>query len=131
MKEPTLPIIAETNDDGTKRLFKTRYNELEKLYLSTHRTLRNTKAENQELIKALGDNEVQIHKLLKQVRELESKVVDSEAVEKTIKRLAKEAQIELPTHPFAAFPLQDQIQAFFGSILCRLRLEEIPDELAE
>jgi hypothetical protein len=125
------PIIPEIGEDGVKRLYKTRYNQLEQKYVALH-------AQNllaQSRVKSYRKDFEEAHhdkcRLENEVEELKNLTVDGAKLDKRIDQLCKVAQIQLPPTPYGMVSLEQKLDTFFGALLCRIRVEEIQDELAD
>lgn len=125
------PIIDELNEDGSKKLYKTRYTELEKKYVNLHSRF----AEKQrEAAKLQSDNEKmadQNYKLSTDLQQAKALTVDGDRVNKMIDRLCKETGIVIVNDDFRGLTVDQRIERFLGTILCRIRTEVVADELAD
>lgn len=122
------PLVSETNADGGVKLYKTRYNELERMY----GRLYDEKADLDQKRRSLNDLAnryyLQLTEAQQQLHTLTQTVVDSEVVVKRMNQVAKELGIHLnPNH----HTMQDKLDSFFASILTRIRCDEVQDELAD
>jgi hypothetical protein len=124
------PVIAEVSADGTKRLWKTRYEMLESKYGQMHHDFTQYHAgytsltnENAQLMEMVGKQD-------KEIRILKSAAVDSEVVVRRIDQVCKELDIQLPGGRNQS--LETRLNSFFGAIWVRIRsMEETGDALPE
>lgn len=125
-----LPIIPETDEEGTKRLYKTRYSMLEKKYVDLHNRHTRTVDQLNASVEENGKNYEYITQLENEIATLRNLTVDSEAVMKRVNQIAAEIKLELPDNQYQ--PLSQRLEAFLGAIFCRVRvMEEEQDELAD
>jgi len=127
----TIPIIPELGEDGVKRLYKTRYNQLESKYVILHSQKVSAQRRLEELEKEHERLHSQKSKLAREVESLKALTVDGAQLDKRIDQLCSVAQIQLPNVQFEMVTLEQKLDRFFGALLCRIRVEEIQDELAD
>lgn len=127
----TFPIVPEVGSDGVKRLYKTRYVELEKMYTMLHETNNKNAAALAKMTDTAKDTQSQLLKSNIEVQRLKAMTVDTDKVDKLITKLCKEADIHLPNHPYGGLTLDQKLEAFFGAMFCHLRVEKVQDELAD
>jgi len=125
----TYPLIPELNPDGTKALWKTRYDRLEHHYGKLHQDFKNFENGYWEQVNKAQDLMEAVVKLDKEVRVLKSNNVDSEVVQKRMEQVCKELGISMPVNRGQS--LETRLNAFFGAIWVRLRAEVVDDQLAE
>lgn len=132
MEKLTTPVIPEVTEDGVKRLYKTRYNELEQKYVELHSRYGKLQKSYTMLQNDLDQLSDELRKQEQEVKRLTLISADGVALDKRIDHVCKEAQIPLPNPTFRVQQtLEQKLDAFFGAILCRLRIEEPVDELAD
>jgi len=123
------PLIPEVNPDGTKALWKTRYDRLESSYGVLHQDFKNFEKGYWEQLDKCDEYMTAIVKLDKEVKTLKMANVDSEVVQKRMDQVCKELGIQLP--PLRFNSMEQRLNAFFGAIWVRLRVEVKDDTLAE
>jgi len=128
----TIPVVPEVGPDGVKRLYKTRYNELEKLYLRSVEAKKAARERSRRLTESHDKLEQDNLKYQQELDKLRVLSADAERLDRRISQLCKEAQIQMPAQPpYMRQSLEEKLDAFFGAVLCRLRTEDIVDELAD
>jgi len=123
------PLIPEVNPDGTKALWKTRYDRLESSYGALHQDFKNFEKGYWEQLNKCDEYMLAIVKLEKEVKSPKMANVDSEVVQKRRDQVCKELGIQLP--PLRFNSMEQRLNAFFGAIWVRLRVEVKDDTLAE
>lgn len=125
----TFPLVPETDGGGVKKLYKTRYAELEKMYCQLYdkaakwdRATEFFKKENSKLVQ-------QTQEAIMKLQDLEARAVDSELVTKRMEQVARE--LGLTTVMKGRGTMADKLNSFFGALLTRVRCEPIEDELAD
>jgi flagellar motor protein MotB len=127
LKPLTYPLTNEVNDDGVKRLFKTRYQELESMYADLHyntQKLQSREAVHRKMYQDLTDR---FQNQTIELNKIKNTFVDGELVSKRLHSICKEVGIPVPSD---RLNLQAQIDAFLGSVMSMIRVEGV-DELAD
>ena len=126
LKPLTYPLTNEVNADGVKRLFKTRYQELESMYADLHYSTQQMQAREAVQRKLYQDLNVRFQNQTTELNKIKNTFVDGELVSKRLHSICKEVGIPVPMN----MNLQGQIDAFLGSVMSMIRVEGV-DELAD
>jgi len=123
------PLIPEVNPDGTKSLWKSRYEKLENVYGKIHIDFKNFEKGYWEEVNKNHNLMEALVKLDKEVKVLKANNVDSVVVQKRMEQVCNELGISFPSTRGSS--LETRLNSFFGAIWVRLRAEVKDDELAE
>ncbi len=127
LKPLTYPLTTEVNPDGGKRLFKTRYSELEGMYSDLHYKYNKAISTEQIRSKMYNDLNDKYQKAHVELVRIKTFCVDGELVGKRLHQICKEVGIPVPNE---RLNMQQKMDAFLGSVLSMIRIEGV-DELAE
>ncbi len=127
LKPLNYPLTPEVNPDGVKRLFKTRYSELESMYSDLHYKYNKNLASFDVQTKMFNDSRNKLQTAQLELQKVKANFVDGEIVSKRLHQICKEVGIPVPNE---RLNMQQQMDAFLGSVLSMIRIEGV-DELAE
>lgn len=124
----TFPLVAETDGEGVKRLYKTRYTELERMYSALYAKARKLSQLQEFYHQEMNTARTAHMNLLEKYNKLEAAAVDSAVVVKRMEQVAKEIGIGLGN---PRQTMEEKLNTFFGALMTRIRCEEQEDELAD
>lgn len=124
----TFPLVAETDGEGVKRLYKTRYTELERMYSALYAKARKLSQLQEFYHREMNTARTAHMNILEKYTKLEDASVDSAVVVKRMEQVAKEIGIGLGN---PRQTMEEKLNTFFGALMTRIRCEEMPDELAD
>jgi hypothetical protein len=127
MKPLELPVIPEVSEDGTKRLYKTRYTLLETRYVALHAAAAKSVARAETLEKTASDSLKRAKAAEVDLLQMRASTLESKKVSKRLKQIAKE--LHLPFDPLGN--MDQQFDNFMGQVLCLVRVDDGTDELAD
>ncbi len=129
LKPLTYPLTPEVNPDGVKRLYKTRYSELEGMYSDLHYKYNKNLASFDVQTKMFNDSRNKLQTTQLELQRVKANFVDGEIVSKRLHQICKEVGIPVPNE---RLNMQQQMDAFLGSVMSMIRVDlEGLDELAE
>lgn len=124
-----LPIIGECNEDGSKRLWKTRYSLLENRYVSMKEQTRAANIGKEYFQNKYEGQKQQVSQLQSENQKLKNNLVNIELISKRLDQFIKEFNLPLPKGDFSG-TMEKRLEAFFGALWTRCRTEEVDDEVA-
>jgi hypothetical protein len=130
LKMPELPIIPEANElDGSKRLWKTRYNLLEEKYILLLKDNHLEQSTSTHFEKKFDEAAKQLITMNNELQKLKNSMVDMELVTKRLDQFITEFNLPLPKQ-VGTGNMEKRLEAFFGALWTRCRTEETEDEVA-
>ena len=126
----SVPIVPEIDEQGNKRLWRKRYELLEDLYVTLHSCNQMTLRDKEGYRKAYEDAMSKLMEMKTELATAKAQHADSEEVVRKMNILNKDMKLGLNLKA-GDISMKDKLDAFFGALFSRIRINEDADELAE